>query len=161
MRAYDIICHDIRSCRMFDRLRSFGHRRPRPTIIWKPDPLDENPIIVYTLIYSVYTEIYENLTSHTRTSRYIWVWAKAMTPNSTWFYGREFFLQLLDFITAMIHTLTCQICILGSMVRALRFVSERLLVLIQTVCFCSSGLSVLKSHFNPPTCSETRGISPY
>ncbi len=41
---------------------------------------DENPIIVYTLIYSVYTEIYENLTSHTRTSRYILVWAKAMTP---------------------------------------------------------------------------------
>ncbi len=26
------------------------------TLIWKPDPLDENPIIVYTLIISVYTE---------------------------------------------------------------------------------------------------------
>ncbi len=48
------------------------------------------------------------------------------------------FLQL-DFIIAMIHILTCQICILGSVVRALRLVSEKLPVLIQTVCFCSSG----------------------
>jgi hypothetical protein len=47
------------------------------------------------------------------------------------------FLQL-DFIIAMIHIFTCQICILGSVVRALRFVSERLPVLIQTVCFCSA-----------------------
>ncbi len=45
----------------------------------------------------------------------------------------------LDFIIAMIHILTCQFCILGSVVRALRFTSERLPVLIQTVCFCSSG----------------------
>ncbi len=45
-----------------------------PGFIWKPDPLDENPIIVYTLIYSVYTEIYENFTSHTRISLYILVW---------------------------------------------------------------------------------------
>ena len=50
------------------------------------------------------------------------------------------FLQL-GFIITMIHILTCQICIVGSVVRAfkLRFVSERLPVLIQTVCFCSSG----------------------
>ncbi len=58
--------------------------------------------------------------------------------NSTCFSGCEFFLQL-DFITAMIHILTCQIWILGSVVRALRCRSERLPVLIQTVCFCSSG----------------------
>jgi hypothetical protein len=37
--------------------------------IWKPDPLDENPIIVYLDIYKVYIEIYENLTSHNRISR--------------------------------------------------------------------------------------------
>ncbi len=57
--------------------------------IWKPDPLDENPIFVYTLIYSVYTEtrIYENLTSYTHTSESwsrntrVLVWAKAMPPN--------------------------------------------------------------------------------
>jgi hypothetical protein len=61
-------------------------------------------------------------------------------PNcdSTCFSGCEFFLQL-DFITAMIHILICQFCIPGSVVRALRFTSERLPVLIQTVCFCSSG----------------------
>ncbi len=34
----------------------------------------------------------------------------------------NFFLQL-DFINAIDHTLTCQICILGSVVRALRFMS--------------------------------------
>ncbi len=49
------------------------------------------------------------------------------------------FLQL-DFIIAMIYILTCQICILGSVVRALRFVSERLPVLIQTVCSDSNGV---------------------
>ncbi len=50
------------------------------------------------------------------------------------------FLQL-DFIIAMIHILKGQICIPGSVVRALRFqvISERLPVLIQTVCFCFSG----------------------
>ncbi len=61
-------------------------------------------------------------------------------PNcdSTCFSGCEFFLQG-EIINAMIHILTCQICILGSVVRALRFMSEKLPVLIQTVCFCSSG----------------------
>jgi hypothetical protein len=39
----------------------------------------------------------------------------------------------------MIHILTCQIRILGSVVRVLRFRSERLPVMIQAVCFCSSG----------------------
>jgi hypothetical protein len=48
------------------------------------------------------------------------------------------FLQL-TFMIAMIQILTCQICVLGSMVRALRFASKRLPVLIQTECFCSSG----------------------
>ena len=45
-------------------------------------------------------------------------------PNwdSTCFSGCEFFLQS-DFIIAMIHILTCQICILGSVVRALHFTS--------------------------------------
>ncbi len=61
-------------------------------------------------------------------------------PNcdSTCFSGCEFFLQL-DFLIAMIRTLICQICILGSVFRALHFVSERLPVLIQTVRFCPSG----------------------
>ncbi len=54
-------------------------------------------------------------------------------PNydSTCFSGCEFFLQL-DFIIAMIRILMCQICSLGSVVRALRFMSERLPVLLQT-----------------------------
>ncbi len=41
----------------------------------------------------------------------------------------------VDFIIAMILILTCQICSLGSMVRVLRFMSKRLPVQIQTVCF--------------------------
>ncbi len=57
-------------------------------------------------------------------------------PNcdSTCFSGCEFFLQS-DFIIAMIHISACQIFILGSVVRALRVTSDRLPVLIQTVCF--------------------------
>ncbi len=47
--------------------------------IWKPEPLDKTPKIVYLEIYRVYLEIYENLTSHTRISWYIRVWAKTMT----------------------------------------------------------------------------------
>ncbi len=45
----------------------------------------------------------------------------------------------------MIHLLTCQICILGSVVRALRFISERLPVLIQTVCF--AHVAKARQHF--------------
>jgi len=71
----------------------------------------------------------------------------------------EFFLQL-DFIIAMIHTFksTCQIRILGSVVRALRFESERLPVLIQTVCFCSSGKgapTLFKSSEPKPSLSQS------
>ena len=55
--------------------------------IWKPDPLDKYPIIVYLQIYWVYLEIYENLISHNRISRDIryerklWhpSWAQFMT----------------------------------------------------------------------------------
>ncbi len=48
------------------------------------------------------------------------------------------FLQL-DFIIAIFRILTCQICILGSVVRVLQFVSKRLQVLIQIVFFYPSG----------------------
>ena len=66
-------------------------------------------------------------------------------PNcdSTCFSGCDFFLRL-DLIIAMIHTFTCQICILGSVVRALRFMSERLPVLIKTVCFL---VAKARQHF--------------
>ncbi len=68
-------------------------------------------------------------------------------PNcdSTCFSGCEFFLQL-DFIIAMIHIFTCQICILGSVVRVVRFISERLPVLVQTVCFQLESWPVVRNH---------------
>jgi hypothetical protein len=64
----------------------------------------------------------------------------------------------LDFIIAMIHILTCQICIFCSVVRALRFVSERLPVLVQSVCFCSSGKGspkLFKSSETKPSLSQS------
>jgi hypothetical protein len=51
------------------------------------------------LIYSVYIEIYENLTSHTRTSRYIRVWAKAMTPKLGTVYD---FLMMSEYVLRQI-----------------------------------------------------------
>ncbi len=82
-------------------------------------------------------------------------------PNcdSTCFLVVNCFLQL-DFIIAMIHTLTCpsQVCILGSMVRALLFISQRLPVLIQTVCFYSSGKGapeLFKSSEPKPSLSQS------
>ncbi len=45
----------------------------------------------------------------------------------------------------MIHILICQIHILGSVIRALRFVSERLPVLIQMVCFAL--VAKARQHF--------------
>ena len=41
----------------------------------------------------------------------------------------------------MFQEMLSQICSRGSVVRAVRFVSERLLVLIQTARFCPSGTS--------------------
>ncbi len=69
-------------------------------------------------------------------------------PNcdSTCFLVVNIFLQL-DFRIGMINILTCQICILGSVVRALRFISERSPVLIQMVFFCWSGKGA-PTHFN-------------
>ena len=43
--------------------------------------------------------------------------------------------------TAMFQQMLSQICSCGSVVRAVRFLSERLLVLIQTARFCPSGTS--------------------
>ena len=43
----------------------------------------------------------------------------------------------------MLQEMLSQICSRGSVVRALRFVSERLRVLIQTARFCPSGVSAL------------------
>ncbi len=52
----------------------------------------------------------------------------------------------------IVHILTCQICVLGSVVRALRSESisdsERLPILIQTVCFCSCQVvAKARQHF--------------
>jgi hypothetical protein len=58
----------------------------------------------------------------------------------------------------MIRILTCQICILGSVVRALRVSSERLPVLIQTVCFCfiGKGAPILFKSLEPVYASLVR-----
>ena len=57
----------------------------------------------------------------------------------------------------------CQICSRGSVVRALRFVSERLPVLIQAVCFCPSGLcapTLYKSSETKPALTSRHGGLP-
>ncbi len=56
--------------------------------------------------------------------------------------------------TTMFHIMLCRICSRGSVVRVLRFISERLPVLIQAVCFCPSGLCA-PTLFKP---SETKPI---
>jgi hypothetical protein len=43
--------------------------------------------------------------------------------------------------TTLFQIFVCQICSLGSVVRAVRYITERLPVLIQAVCFCPSGES--------------------
>ena len=63
----------------------------------------------------------------------------------------------------MFRITICQICSCGSVVRALRFISERLPVLIQAVCFCHSGLSaptLFKSSETKPALTRRRGGLP-
>ena len=58
--------------------------------------------------------------------------------------------------TAMFQEMLSQICSRGSVVRAVRFLSERLLVLIQTARFCPSGTSaptLFKSSETKPSLS--------
>ena len=58
--------------------------------------------------------------------------------------------------TTMVRQMLSQICSRGSVVRAVRFVSERLLVLIQTARFCPSGTSaptLFKSSETKPSLS--------
>jgi len=43
--------------------------------------------------------------------------------------------------TALFQLCVCQICSVGSVVRVVRYITERLPVLIQAVCFCPSGES--------------------
>jgi hypothetical protein len=56
--------------------------------------------------------------------------------------------------TALLHLFVCQICSVGSVVRAVRYITERLPALIQAVRFCPSGESartLLKSSDSKPT----------
>ena len=57
----------------------------------------------------------------------------------------------------------CRICSRGSVVLALRLISERLPVLIQAVCFCPSGLcapTLFKSSETKPALTRRRGGLP-
>ena len=66
-------------------------------------------------------------------------------------------------LTAMFHIMICRICRCGSVVRALRLISERLPVLIQAVCFCPSGLcapTLFKSSETKPALTRRRGGLP-
>ena len=60
----------------------------------------------------------------------------------------------------MFRIMLCRICSCGSVVRALRLISERLPVLIQAVCFCPSGLcapTLFKSSETKPALTRRRG----
>ncbi len=84
----------------------------------------------------------------------------------------DFVLQL-DFIIAMIHTLPCQICIL-LIGQSVALINERLPVLIQMVCFCSSGkgaptlfkpsepkLKTIYSSFPEPSLTASERLNPF
>ena len=63
----------------------------------------------------------------------------------------------------MVHEMLSQICSHGSAVRVVRFLSERLLVLIQTARFCPSGTSaptLFKSLEAKPSLSTHHGGLP-
>ena len=63
----------------------------------------------------------------------------------------------------MFRIISCRICSRGSVVRALRLISERLPVLIQAVCFCPSGLcapTLFKSSETKPALTRRRGGLP-
>jgi len=53
----------------------------------------------------------------------------------------NFFLCVSTIKTALFQQFVCQICSVGSVVRAVRYITERLPVLIQAVRFCPSGES--------------------
>ena len=60
----------------------------------------------------------------------------------------------------MFRIMLCRICNHGSVVRALRLISERLPVLTQAVCFCPSGLCariLFKSSETKPALTSRRG----
>ena len=64
----------------------------------------------------------------------------------------------------MVQEMLSQICSHGSVVRAVHFLSERLLVLIQTARFCPSGKSALtlfkSSETKPSLSSRHCGLPP-
>ena len=62
--------------------------------------------------------------------------------------------------TAMVQQMLSQIGSHGSVVKALRFISERLPVLTQAACFCPSGVSaptLFKSSETKPALTSRRG----
>ncbi len=62
----------------------------------------------------------------------------------------------------MFRIMSCQICSHGSVVRALWLISERLPVLIQTVCFCPKGLcapTLFKSSETKPALTSGTPIN--
>ena len=74
-----------------------------------------------------------------------------------------FFFCVSTIKTTLFHQFVCQICSVGSVVRAVRYITERLPVLIQAVRFCPSGESartLFKSSESNPTLSNEQN-NPY
>ena len=83
----------------------------------------------------------------------VWV-ANALTQHVS---AMQFFFCVSTIKTALFHHFVCQICSVGSVVRAVRYITERLPVLIQAVRFCPSGESartLFKSSESKPTLSN-------
>ena len=101
----------------------------------------QNPYVVHTISYVRYTarcrihDVRRRVTG--RTISYV---AYDIVGGKNPDVFRNLTLKTTPFHYTIIVTI-CQICSLGSMVRALRFLSERLPVLIQEVWFCPSGES--------------------
>jgi hypothetical protein len=83
----------------------------------------------------------------------VWV-ANALTQHVP---EMQFFFCVSTIKTTLFQLFVCQICSLGSVVRAVRYITERLPVLIQAVCFCPRGESartLFKSSESNPTLSN-------
>ena len=75
----------------------------------------------------------------------------------------NFFFCVSTIKTALFQLCVCQICSVGSVVRVVRYITERLPVLIQAVRFCPSGESartLFKSQESKPTLTNNQN-SPY
>ena len=101
--------------------------------------------------------------SHLRREALHQSWRAATTRSNMFCQLRNFLFCNSTIKTAMFRDMLSQICRHGSVVRAVRFLSERLPVLIQTARFCPSCTSVptlFKSWETKPSPSSSHGGLP-